>query len=65
VNQDALTKQDIEEIRRKLATMSVTGVKDFYTAAYFECRLNGDRIPAARAIQRLVQAWRELRKMKR
>jgi hypothetical protein len=40
--------------------MSVT-VMDAYRSAYYQCRLDGDKIPPARAIQTLVQAWREMR----
>jgi hypothetical protein len=28
---------------------------------YFQCKLDDDKIPSARAIQTLVQAWREMR----
>jgi hypothetical protein len=56
VQKDALTQAELEGLRRKLSVMSVTGVKDFYAAAYWECKMNGDRAPAARAIQKLVQA---------
>ena len=41
--------------------MSVTAVMDAYQSAYFQCALDGDKIPSARAIQTLVQAWREMR----
>jgi len=64
VRDDALSREELEELRRKLATMSITGVRDFYASAYYECKLNGDRVPAARALQKLVQAWREMRKWK-
>jgi hypothetical protein len=41
--------------------MSVTAVMDAYQSAYFQCKLDSDKIPSARAIQTLVQAWREMR----
>jgi hypothetical protein len=34
--------------------MSITGVRDFYFSAYLRCRLDGDEVPSARAIQELV-----------
>jgi hypothetical protein len=58
----ALTKADLAELQRKLATMSVTAVRDFYFAAYVRCKFEGDKVPAARSIQELVQAWKEMRK---
>jgi hypothetical protein len=58
---DKLTPVQLQELRRKLSTMSVTAVKDAYHSAYYQCRLDGDKIPSARAIQTLVQAWRGMR----
>jgi hypothetical protein len=57
-----LTQQDLAELQRKLATMSITGLQDFYRAAYYRCRLENAGIPPARAIQELVQAWKALRR---
>lgn len=50
-----LSHDDLEKLRQKLATMSVTGLRDFYFFAHFRCRLGGAKIPAAREIQELVQ----------
>ena len=58
---DKLTTTQLADLRKKLSTMSVTAVKDAYHSAYFQCKLDGDKIPSARAIQTLVQAWREMR----
>ena len=49
------------ELRKKLSTMSITAVMDAYRSAYFRCKLEGDKVPPARAIQTLVQAWKEMR----
>jgi len=43
--------------------MSITGLQDFYRAAYYRCRLETATVPPARAIQELVQAWKALRKI--
>jgi hypothetical protein len=43
--------------------MSITGLQDFYRAAYYRCHLDSATIPSARAIQELVQAWKALRKV--
>jgi hypothetical protein len=58
---DKLTTTQLAELRKKLATTSITAVKDAYQSAHYQCRLDGDKIPSARAIQTLVQAWREMR----
>jgi hypothetical protein len=41
--------------------MSVASVKDAYQSAFFQCKLDGDKIPSARAIQTHVQGWKEMR----
>jgi hypothetical protein len=45
-----------------LAMMSVTAVQDFYRSAHFVCRIGPGHFPSARAIQELVQAWKQMRK---
>jgi hypothetical protein len=59
--EDKLTEVQLAELRKKLALMSVTAVMDAYRSAYFQCKLEGDKVPPARAIQTLVQAWKEMR----
>ena len=58
---DKLTTVQLAELRKKLATMSITAVMDAYRSAYFQCKLEGDKAPSARAIQTLVQVWKEMR----
>jgi hypothetical protein len=58
---DGFTAVQLAELRKKLSTMSVTAVMDAYRSAYFQCKLEGDQIPPARAVQILVQAWKEMR----
>ena len=41
--------------------MSVTGLQDFYRTAHYRCRLEGEQVPEARAMQELVQAWKQMR----
>lgn len=57
---DKLTDAQLAELRNKLALMSVTAVKDAYQSAYFQCKLDGEKIPSARAIQTLVQTWKDM-----
>src|SRR5215471_14717033 len=59
--EDKLTEIQLAELRRRLSTMSVTAVMDAYRSAYFQCRLEGDKVPPACPVQTLVQAWKEMR----
>ena len=49
-----------------LITRDVKGLKEFYERVYRECRIiNSQTFPPARAVQELVQAWKQLRKWRR
>jgi hypothetical protein len=58
-----LSREDLEELRRHLAKLSVPGVEGVYNTAYKDCRFDGKRLPPAAAIQQLVAAWKVLRRM--
>jgi hypothetical protein len=45
---DILTEKDLKDLRRKLAHLSVGGVRDFYEQAYRDCRLIYSRLPSPR-----------------
>jgi len=58
--------EDLKEIGRNLALLSEHAVREVYQRAYRECAIiNGSTFPPARAIQELVQAWKQLRKWRR
>jgi hypothetical protein len=59
--EDKLTEVQLAELRRKLSMMSITALMDSYRSAYFQCKLEGDKIPTARVVQTLVHAWKEMR----
>ena len=60
------TRGDLKEIMRNLSLLSEHGVREFYERAYRECRIvNSHTFPPARAVQELVQAWKQLRKWRR
>jgi hypothetical protein len=61
VQKPVMSRDELIELQRRLSTMSVTGIQDFYRAAYYRCRLENDGVPPARAIQELVQAWKVIR----
>jgi hypothetical protein len=61
---EILTRKELAELRNRLTMMSTTAVQDFYQSAYFVCRIGPGHFPSARAIQELVQAWKQMRKWK-
>jgi hypothetical protein len=58
--QDAFTEAEVAELRRNLALLSGPSVVDFYRDAHRDCAV--ERKPDGKAIQRLVTAWKVLRK---
>jgi hypothetical protein len=62
---EPLTKDQIAQLKRGLAHISPHGVAKEYRKAYEECRMEGDRLPRASAIQQLVAAWYQLWKWRR
>lgn len=60
------TREDLQEIMHNLSLLSEHGVREFYQRAYRECAIiNSHTFPPARAIQELVQAWKQLRKWRK
>jgi len=60
------TREELDEIMHNLSLVSEHGVREFYERAYRECRIiNSQTFPPARAVQELVQAWKQLRKWRR
>lgn len=57
-----LTEQELAELRQNIARLSEDAVRRFYDDAWAECRLKGQRLPPAKAVQQLVQAWKQLRR---
>lgn len=64
--EEILSREHLEELGYNLSHMSMSAVLDFYQRAYRDCRIiNSHTFPAARAVQELVQAWKQLRKWRR
>ena len=59
---EILSEQDLKELRHNLAHLSLGAVRDFYEAAYRDCRMIYSRLPSPRQMQTLVQVWKQLRK---
>ncbi|MGC1373845.1 MAG: hypothetical protein WA824_17055 [Candidatus Sulfotelmatobacter sp.] len=63
---DLLSREHLNELAHNLSHMSMSAVLDFYRRAYRDCRIiNSHTFPSARAVQELVQAWKQLRKWRR
>ena len=59
---EVLTKEQLQEVRRKIAEMSGTAIHDFYRSEHYRTQWKQDCLPPPRAIQELVQAWKQLRR---
>jgi hypothetical protein len=55
-----LTEKELEALQQNLARLSEPSVKQVYQQAWEECRMKGERLPPAKAVQQLVQAWKQL-----
>jgi hypothetical protein len=57
---DALTAEELKQLRHNLAHLSPQAVQDFYQRAFEDCRLIYNRLPSPRRMQTLVQVWKQL-----
>ena len=57
---DVLSAADLARMREGLSRLSTEAVRHAYQTAYARCRMVNDRIPSARSMQELVQAWKQL-----
>jgi hypothetical protein len=63
--EEILSHQDLKALGESLAHLSFNHVRDFYQRAYERCRITSRDFPPARAVQELVQAWKQLRRLRR
>lgn len=64
--EEILSREHLDELAQNLSHLSVHAILDFYQRAYRDCRIiNSSTFPPARAVQELVQAWKQLRKWRR
>jgi hypothetical protein len=59
------SREDLKAMARSMAFLSESAIRDIYQRAYRDCQIVNSKIPTARAIQELVQAWKQLRKWRR
>jgi hypothetical protein len=57
---DILTGDELKQMRDGLSRLSLEAVRHAYQTAYARCRMVNDRVPSARSMQELVQAWKQL-----
>lgn len=57
-----LTEAELKERARRLSLLSPHHVEDAYRQAYEACRMEGDPLPRASAVQELVATWKLLPK---
>jgi hypothetical protein len=57
---EVLSEGDLKQMRENLSRLSLEAVRHAYQTAYARCRMVNDRVPTARSMQELVQAWKML-----
>jgi hypothetical protein len=62
---EPLTKEELAQMKQGLSLISPHGVAQQYQRVYEGCRMTGDRLPRASAIQQLVAASYQLWKWRR
>ena len=60
-----LGPDQVKELHRKLSMLSPSHVRDAYDRAYQACKMDGDVLPRAAAVQELVVSWKILRAWRR
>lgn len=60
-----MTRDELREYRRRLSMLHPLRVRNSYREAWQACRMDGEALPAPRAVQELVQAWKQLWKWRR
>lgn len=64
-SREQLTARELERLRKELEAMSPYEVELYYRATHNACAYKYQRVPSPRIIQELVQAWKQLRKLRR
>jgi len=65
-NERILSREDLQEMARRMAMLSEHSLREIYQRAYRDCAIiNSRTFPSPRSIQELVQAWKQLRKWRR
>ncbi len=59
-----LTREQLAQLKRRLAVLSPYDVAKAYREAHVRCAIKGDLLPPAAAVQELVTAWKLMRQWK-
>jgi hypothetical protein len=62
---EKLNEVELAALRQRLSTMPLQDLESFYKATHNACRYTELRAPAPAVVQEFVQAWKQLRRMKR
>jgi len=54
------SRQEVAELRQRLAKLAPSTVIDEYHRVYEKCRIDGDRLPMAKSVQELAVMWKVL-----
>ena len=57
---EMLSEENLSELRRNLAHLSLPAVRDFYEQAHRDCRVISNQLPTPKQMQTLVQVWKQL-----
>src|ERR1035437_9350174 len=56
---------ELDALRLRLSTMPLSDLEAFYKATHNACRYTETRAPAPAVVQEFVQAWKQLRRVKK
>jgi hypothetical protein len=62
---EIMSAEELREMRQGLSRLSLSAVRQAYHTAHARCRMVNDRVPSARAMQELVQVWKQLWKWRK
>jgi hypothetical protein len=62
---EILSAAELKELRENMSRLSPQHVQEFYQRAYEDCRMIYTRVSSPKAIQTLVQVWKQLWKWRR
>lgn len=65
ISNETLNEAELAALRQRLSTMTLPDLKTFYKATHNACRYTETRAPAPAVVQEFVQAWRQLRRVKK
>ena len=65
ISNEKLTEADLAALRQRLSAMTLHDLEAFYKATHNACRYTETRAPAPAVVQEFVQAWKQLRRVRR